>query len=233
MCKEIEFVIRSPLIFISSFLLTACSTQITKERFILSMPILHIDSSIEDFKTDFAVITYKDIKLYELPYRESFQVNDSLVSDTISYEYFIFKKEDSHGFLLRDITGQFEKKYKVDSILIPRAYYHVDFDSFISFPKNKYKGRKNTQMQCRIVYSTDKPGIDSIAAYFDPELNGLNLSLSKTLDDLLNAKLYKIEWWLNPAGYSGKQLLRSMEIRKVGVDNTTDILNFIKRYEKK
>jgi len=109
--------------------------KIVKEKFVNTIPIGNPDSSVQIFKADFNKITYKDLLLYELPYRESFQVDGSAVSDTIKYEYFTFKSKMKSGYLFKNISDSFQLQKNIDSVLIPPAYYHLTFDSLLNLKK--------------------------------------------------------------------------------------------------
>lgn len=224
-------------IYVYFLLVSGCQTQkLTKEKFIFTVPIVHSDSTNESFKTDFNIVSYKNFVLYELPFSESYQIEDSVVSDTMRYEYFVFKKQEKYGYLVKNLNDSFKKNMKteVDSVLTQRAFYHFSLDSLLSLKNNLYYIEKNNDVSFRIKYPVPNIETDSIFAYFDVRYKGMKYSLAKELDASFKSKLYKTEFWLNRKGQTwlrADQLVASHEIKEDTVYNEREVLDFFTRFD--
>lgn len=194
------------------------------------MPIGHSDSSVEIFKSDFNKFTYMDLVLYELPYRESFAINDSLISDSVKYEYFIFNTRHQDGYLLKKITDSFGKKKNIDSILIPRAYYHYTFDSILNL-KNKHKIKYEGKDKIRINFLSHNENTDSIIANFNVAFKNLQYTLAPKLDSTFQSKLYKVEYWYKTKGKNRIPLVATFEIKRDKIKNTPEIRQLFCRFK--
>ena len=219
------------LLFFAALVLGCQSHQIVKEKFLNTIPIGNPDSSVEIFNTDFNKITYKDMVLYELPYRESFRVDGSIISDSTKYEYFIFNKTKKSGYLFKKITDSFQLQKNIDSLLTPRAYYHLTFDSILNL-KNKHEIREDDKDKIKISFISQNETTDSIIANFNNELKILQYSLAPKLDSIFQSKLYKVEYWFKAKDRNGNALVATFEIRPEVIKDKEELLQLFYRFEK-
>ena len=208
--------------------------KLEKERFSYSMPVIHLDSSIEFFKSDFAIISYGDITMYELPYWESFSKNDSLISETSAYEYFVFRNNDKDGYLVKRLEDTIKQKANKDSLLSLRAYYHNNFDSTLSL-KNSHTIEAGTNGRFTIKYLKPNPFVDSIAAYFDVSKKNLKYRLAPKLDSIFESKLYKVVFWQSAKALLNKDkidtpLLVSFEVKPEEITNPQPLYKFLDHF---
>lgn len=212
------------------------SPKLVKERFILSMPVIRLDSSIENFRTDFAIITYDNITMYELPFRESFSRNDSLISDTFSYEYFIFNTNNKWGYLVRSFKDSFKNKIEKSPFLLERAYYGYTFDSTLNL-RNPHTVVAETGDKFYIKYPSPNPSVDSVIGYFDATRKNMKYALAPNLDSTFRSKLYKVVFWQNAKAILNKDkapapLIVTFEMKPEVIKNSTQIHRFFDRFIK-
>ncbi len=222
------------LILSLNMLLSCGTTKLEKERFCYSMPVIHLDSSIEFFKTDFATIRYGDVTMYELPYWESFSENDSLISETSAYEYFVFRNNEKDGYLLRRLEDTIKRKVNKDSLLSLRAYYGNNFDSMLNL-KNSHRVEAGKNGKFSIKYPKPNPLLDSIAAYFDVSKKNLKYTLAPKLDSIYASKLFKVVFWQSAKALLNKDkidtpLIATIEIKPEVIKNPKPLYKFFNRF---
>lgn len=220
-----------------SMLLSCGTTKLEKERFCYTMPVIHLDSSIEFFKSDFAIIRYGDVTMYELPYWESFSENDSLISETSAYEYFVFKNNDKEGYLLKRLEDTAKQKVNKDSLLSLRAYYRNNFDSMLNF-KNSHRIEDSINGKFTIKYPKPNALLDSVAAYFDINKKDIKYTLAPKLDSTFASKLYKIVFWQSAKALLNKDkidtpLIATIEIKPEVIKNPKPLHEFFNRFLEK
>lgn len=220
------------------------SNDVTHLRLTAGLPFLNlIDNKVKVtyLKDTIDIYYYKNNVLYFFPYIEQNQMRDSILVEERKYSCFLFDKDSCLGYFFGSLEGNFNaKKLPVDSVLTKRGHYGMDFylDDKCTYIENvidsdgivmeKYYDKDNI---LNIFYH------DSIYVYFDKRLNGIGLSISKSIDKMKNQKLCKIRLIYNEKFYQKIHKIlpkREMyfEIKKIENNNPTETINFIEKLHK-
>jgi hypothetical protein len=212
------------------------SHSITKVSFTYKMPVRLSEDFVEPFESVFYKTKYKDAMIYELPYKETYQLNGELILDTMKHNYFIFNPNDSFGYKLLSVTDSFGSKRNVDSTLTSTAFKTLDIDKIYSIVKSSQTERVNDSIFIKRG-KLEKVQFDSVYFYFNDHLKGLDYTLSRELDSSYHSKLYKVELLSNKdtsqyAEYLNRFRIISYEINKSKVENRADLEFLYKRFKK-
>lgn len=198
------------------------------------LPIKHSDTLIESYSSTFYKTNYKDVIIYELPYRETFQINGILQKDTIKYSFFLFHLNDKTGIYFDSLNTNNISKKNVDSLLKTSALKSLNLDtvfSIISDSKNEIINKNTFVKKAKI----NDPGYDSVYFYFNKALLNLNFSFSQKLDSIHNSKLFKVDFIMKKSNninddYKNKFRVVSYEVTKCETDNKKNIEIIYQKY---
>lgn len=168
-------------------------------------------------------ITYNsDYTICELPYNKFYTVNDSLVYDSLKYEYFICNEMNRTGFLLNKITDSLTNKISADSILKTRVYNgNVDIaDSLKTMGKATILREKISENKFLIkYYFLEHHFYDSAYFYYSNELRNIKYTISKSLDSINNAKLIKVQYFIKHDESKTPEKFKNFYINSLEIQN--------------
>jgi len=201
----------STLFFFIMF--SACTNKdvnispIQQIKLIVNYPMMK-GSKLINLPDTLSIYYYENQIIYNIPHISTFQINDQLIREEITYNYFLYQQGAMHGFLFKnsDDTTQ-PDKLPVDSFLFSRAYaskFDFDFSKLIS--------RGQTIREDHLLEKYTPKGIpnenryDSLYLYYNAKLNHLPYSFSQAVDSLKGRKLYKIRILFNRRFLPGSKM---------------------------
>jgi hypothetical protein len=216
-------------------LLCSCNADIiSKESLTCVMPILNQHNAAVLFENTFYKTNYNNVIIYEFPHNNITHTNGVVLTNDITYDYFVFSKADKYGFMLDSLNDNFTKKLLVDSVLTEYALQSLDIDTFSTFimssdnvPVDNYNIIKKTKL--------NDAAIDSAYFYYNKNLKGLNYSLSHKLDSINKSKLFKVELIIKKDTLSNivdrnKYRMITYEIKKCTINNKPDLAFIYRRF---
>ncbi len=210
--------------------------KLVKEKVSYSMNVINDDSSINSYNTTFFFIKCSKIIVIELPFRQTFQVDKRMISDSVTYELFVFKIDEKDGYLLKNYNDSFNTKKEVQQFLGSRIVYGDNYYSIFALKKPiKISNKENKQFS--LSFNGHHAEIDSFKVYFDDRLSDLNYPLAPKMDSAYKSKLVKIVFWRNTKGYFSDKALEtpltiSLELSREKINNEIEIWNLINRFPK-
>ena len=177
-----------------------------KINYSLKNVMIFNDSIIRD--TFDIYITYQDqYKIFELPYHETNEVNNSLIYDSLKYEYFIFDTSKNYGYSIMLPNDNIGLHINKDSILLNRGGSWGDASRITEVGVITGTSREKLNNEIIDKYYIKDTIVDSSYYYYSSNMKDIKLSLSNILDSTNNSKLYKIIIF-----YNKKIFIKSMEI---------------------
>nr|WP_315163055.1 hypothetical protein [uncultured Flavobacterium sp.] len=183
------------LIISFSFIENSKQKEITKTFLYYSFPVFKSNATYFLISDSIALIRYKNYLLYEFKDLQNFENDTATVKEEVRYRYFLFKKNEKHGFYYDSLNAKISKEVSTDSILSNRAFYGQSlFTSskmkLLSYEKSKYSFSLIEKYKCKTKIDVTYP--DTMIVYYTNKMKGLELTLSKELDFIKKMKVVKI-----------------------------------------
>lgn len=162
-------------------------------------PVVLLNGNIPHLRDTVSLIFLKNYNLMSIPYEVTKQRGDSLVTDKILYDNFLFKNGDKTGYFLFLDSSRRIIKMPVDSIITVHGHIikqqSSSLDSLIPLPK--LNNNNITVWRYAIPGESSEFSIDTIYYYFDKNLLKSKFSFWKSLDSLAGSKLFKMSFVYN------------------------------------
>lgn len=181
--------------------------------------------------TDTLLVQYRrDTVLYMLSYTKLNTLFDSVISESKTPEYFIFRSGKQDGiFITANDTSYKLKKLSVDSMLSKRAFKNDISTDGLVFSERIYGDEKNAFKDVYTVNSNNENEVDTVCLSFDKTISHIPHSLSRKQDSTQNAKLYRIQAIINKQSNSStgeilprREYVLEFEIRKKAAEKIFD-----------
>lgn len=239
-------------IFILLFFFCACSSIPKKANYYIDLkcmeakqtfPMLNEKGKLFGYDEMYIrVYYYKDLKMYELPYRFDSIRDDVKIMSQDRKHFFVLKQGSTFGIDYNKYKQIGIKKCSVDSIFkFEWIKQNNLFNAFllssplrISFNQNKDSGVKRAVYVFRDKTDTSRKSGYSYLKFSD-KLSNYDVSLSKQLDSiynmkLCNAKFIYLKQELGKTGEFTDQYESNFSLEEISVKNTQEILSYFNQY---
>jgi hypothetical protein len=234
--KLFLFLCFAALFFVSCFTQKKSDVNFSRMKFSFKSPVTIIDGKGISDTIDIYITAKGEIKLYELPFKESYIDSGQLIFEKTRFEKFICDTS-SLGFIIKNFNDELINPVNSDSVLERRAYFGgkrdlVDLDSFVLNKKSNLADGKFV-----VKYNSNYSLYDSAYFYFDNNFSKSDFVISRILEKKFNSKLYKIEMFIkHDAGLEKDPnfkgfFINKIEISKDAIQNLDSISTLFKRYE--
>jgi len=178
-----------------------------------------------------------DIVVYGLLPIRKFETDEKISN---SRPYFIFRKNNQYGRLLRSLNDtSCGSRLPVDSLLTKRGFAgsRLEFSSEDTLLETEIDKENNFVLEKIIPKKYDENSFDSIYYYYSSNLRGIDYSLSNKLDSVKHMKLCEVRLLYN-GGFSKTYNMTlpkrefQFKIEEAAITNSKEILNLFKRLEK-
>jgi hypothetical protein len=203
---------------------------------LVNYPVVLSNGSFFNLRDTIVIFYYENYILYQLFASRSLYDNQKQVG---TEPYFLYRQQDSMGFLFSSLKDRLGKQMPVDSFLSKRGFLKTAFDypqdslwflnsmvSVNNYLLERYVPRKD--------YGVNS--VDSIYYYFNNE-KFTEYSLSKKMDSIKKMKLFKVRFIFNEKYSSADKVILPkrellFEIKQVKPVKPTIIIDFIELFKK-
>lgn len=207
-----------------------------------NLPIKMRDTTLQLQKNNVFASFYGKYAMYELPYHVTLEDETKIIYDSLKFEYFIFNKKDSFGYLLKHIDDSFITKKTRESFLNPRAFKGGNSYGKFMLPPNKkvqsYEKIYDNGLKQTYRYLLNGSAFDSIYFMFDKSMINIDFSIYKHEDSAYNSKLVKVILYTNPDSMAAKHInytadyyTNSLEFTRDTAKNESELIKVFKRYK--
>ena len=207
-------------------------------RLKFNMPFVRDSGILMNITDSVEILYYNKYRIARTTVKSMLLNNKDSVYETLKYNYFIFKKTESTGYLFRDLYDKnpkienvdslFKKQYFTGSVLKPSSNDSlIDTKEINDMLSMKFFSKKHF----------DESYPDTTIYLFKKDKNNIDFSISKPIDTLTNLKLSKIRCIYNEEkskNYSFILPARELylELFEFKLQNENEIIDFIDRFAK-
>jgi hypothetical protein len=186
-------------------LLISCNWKLNKVskfaalKFTREYQIVLYDGTIPHLQDTVSMIFFKNYNLFSIPYTALKEKGDSLITDQILYDNFLFKNSEKEGYFIFNDSLRGIRKASVDSILSVHCQVTKSspavLNSLIRLPE--IKEGSITIWKFALPNKHSEFILDTAIYYFDRNLVNHRFSLWKGLDSISGSKLFKTRFLYN------------------------------------
>ena len=220
------------------------SYKVNKLGIFVQEPFFNSDTTLGNngfinHSDSFNIISYKNVLIYEIPTISIFENDDTVRYDT-TYNFFVFKKEDT-------IIRQYKNLRDSNYIRLSISYLKKRLGTLSSYELSPSIAKvqlvsitSNSRFDSITTYIPkiiDPTFYDTAYFYFSRNFTTNDYSLSPKLDSTSNLKLVQVRWlFLKRYSSEYKRILPQNEYRfsinSLEVNNPEEIISFCKKFEK-
>jgi hypothetical protein len=215
-------------LLVINVLLLSCSKREIKSNalhVIYSAPLFHESGAKIDWGKEFTIYSTDDAFIYELPYFNK-KVTDSVPK--IIKKFFIFKKEAESGLMYIPTQSNSPRVFDVDSVLKAETFKGVDV---FKIEEETFVSKSESKDNIKEVYvpkvKKDMTFPDTTVVTYSTKKLDLNFSWSRSLEEVKNKTVTKVESVYNP------QVVKGVSIPKYQVIFELKVLNVIPKSQLK
>lgn len=252
-----KIIAEKTLIAFSAIILICCSynkntpksasLDIRQFKLLISFPTLTTDNRFVTVKDSQYFIYYKDLALCKFPYTKEYSSNlfDStgeiiehkIIRTDTNFHYLIYRRGEMNGYAFDSTQDQKGRKVLVDSFLKTRLMV-IDryiFNSGDSLINKTYEPNNAIQETYLRRLKNDKWDCDTNHLFFSKDLKNIDFSISKKLDSIKGAKLFKVHQISNGDPKNENFFFRQkretlLEIKQIPIKGSKEIIDFWNRY---
>jgi hypothetical protein len=213
---------------IINFLISGCSKRSISNNAVnisFSAPLFHESGAKFEFEKEFTIFSTHDALIYEIPY---FHREETDSVPKIIKKFFIFKKEAESGLMYIPTQSNSPRVFDVDSVLKAETFKGVDV---FKIEEETFVSKSESKDNIKEVYvpkvKKDMTFPDTTVVTYSTKKLDLNFSWSRSLEEVKNKTVTKVESVYNP------QVVKGVSIPKYQVIFELKVLNVIPKSQLK